>query len=174
MNGNSPNGKTTAQAPETDSLLPDRPNNPFRQPAWPRPIGPDNLLPARPGPGATKKLLRTYDEGEVQILEQAIQRAKGIYAVGASAQVHDFANHCFTRVGTNIVVRIRANPYPELTPYLESMMDAQLLDMGRELNQISNEHARSQNEILGERIEVEQERRLSFAAKLLSGLNKDS
>lgn len=162
------NGRATPHTLPQEESLPVPTENPFLRPAWPTAVSPE-MIPLPSGAGLTKEQRAIYDQGGAQLLKQHFQRIKTVYAIGASAQVEDLANRSFVHVGTNIVLRKRANPYEELAPYLELMMDAQLLRMGQEFNQIASDHARTQSQIASEVIEIDDEALRSFWDKLLRG-----
>jgi hypothetical protein len=71
-----------------------------------------------------------------------------------------------------MALRKRAAPFPELQPYLNMMMDAQLTRAGQEFNQMASDHARTQNEIASEVIEIDDDDLLPFWAKLLRPVNR--
>lgn len=176
MNRNTVNGKAKSQSRGSRATLPELPDsadNPFLQPAWPKPFGPNDSAPPSLQPGMTKKQRRTVEEGQTQQIKQGFQRSKALYAVAASAQVNDVANWAFVHLGTNIVLRIRANRYEELEPYLELMKDAQLRRAGQEFIQMASDHARTQSEIAAEVIDVDGEDLRSFWAKVLQPVNRD-
>lgn len=171
MNGKTSNGTASEQGNTVGSALPARMDNPFLQPAWPKPFGGRPLaIPSARDPRLTKTQQRVCDKGGVQLLQQHFQHLKADYAISASAQVDDLANSAFVHVGSNIVARMRANPYPELQPYLGTMMQAQLLRMGQELNQLAGDHAHTQDEILSEIIDVAEDDLRSFWTKLVASV----
>ncbi len=118
------NGRATPHTLPQEESLPVPTENPFLRPAWPTAVSPE-MIPLPSGAGLTKEQRAIYDQGGAHLLKQHFQRIKTVYAISASAQVEDLANRSFVHVGTNIVLRKRANPYEELAPYLELMMDAQ-------------------------------------------------
>lgn len=168
------NNKEKADALFSGTSAPAKAGNPFLQPAWAKPLDTSVSLPSPPGVDSrlTKKQKLIYQEGQAQLLQQHFQRGKAIYAVAASAQVEDLANSCYVRIGTNMALRRRASPYPELEPYFNLMMDAQLLRAGQEFNQIASDHARTQNQIASEVIDIDDEDLLPFWAKILRPVNK--
>lgn len=168
MNDTMLNGRVKTQTRAPESPLPVPMDNPFRVRPWPERTTTD-VLPFRPGVSLTKKQRLLIDESGAQLIQQHFQRVKTDYAIRAAAHIEDLANDSFVHVGTNIVLRKRANPYEELAPYLELMMDAQLLRMGQEFNQIASDHARTQNQIAAEVVEIDDEALRSFWDKLLHG-----
>jgi hypothetical protein len=143
-------------------------DNPFLQPAWEPSLRADIPLPSLPTgrERLTKKQRLIYQEGQAQLLQQHFQRGKAAYAVVATAQIDDLANHGYVWLGANIVRRKRGAP-AELQPYLALMMDAQLRRTGQELNHIAADHARTQNQIASQVIEIDDEDLLPFWAKIL-------
>lgn len=168
MNDTMLNGRVKNQTHAPKAPLPAPIDNPFRVRPWSE-QGNTEVLPFRPGVSLTKKQRLLIDESGAQLIQQHFQRVKTDYAIRAAAYIEDLANHSFVHVGTNIVLRKRANPYEELAPYLDLMMDAQLLRMGQELNQIASDHARTQNQIASEVVDIDGEALRSFWDKLLRG-----
>ena len=168
MNTEPRNGNVTSHALAAGSSVPAPAENPFLQPAWETPLRADIPLPSLPTgrDRLTKKQHLIYQEGQAQLLQQHFQRSKAAYAVVASAHIDELANAAYTWLGTNIVRRMRGAPV-ELQPYLALMMDAQLRRTGQELNQIAADHARTQNEIASQVIEVDDEDLLPFWTKIL-------
>jgi hypothetical protein len=167
-------GNVTEETLYPSSAAPAKMGNPFLQPAWPKSLRADFSMPAMPdeGKGLTKKQRLIYEEGGAQLLQQHFQRVKAGYAVTAAAQIEDLANSCYVRVGTNMAIRRRASPFPELEPYFELMMDAQLRRSGQEFNQMASDHARTQNDIAAEIIEIDDDDLLPFWAKILRPANR--
>lgn len=168
------NGKVSEEALFTGSAAPAKMGNPFLQPAWPKSLRADFTMPAMPadGKGLTKKQRLIYEEGGAQLLQQHFQRVKAGFAITSAAQIEDLANSCYVRVGTNMAMRRRASPFPELDPYLDLMMDAQLRRSGQELNQMASDHARTQNQIASEIIDIDDDDLLPFWAKILRPANR--
>jgi hypothetical protein len=175
MNTKTRNGTTMPQAGLSESPLPAPVDNPFLEPAWAAPLRADIPVPSLPdGAGRlTKKQRRILEEGQAQLLQHHFQRGKAAYAVVASAQIDDLANHGYVWLGTNIVRRKRGAP-AELQPYLALMMDAQLRRIGQELNTIAADHARTQNAIASQVIEIDEADLLPFWAKLLRPVTRGS
>lgn len=168
------NGKVGEETRFTGSAAPAKMGNPFLQPAWSKSLRADFTMPAMPedGKGLTKKQRLIYEEGGAQLLQQHFQRVKAGFAITSSAQIEDLANSCYVRVGTNMAIRRRASPYPELEPYFELMMDAQLRRSGQEFNQMASDHARTQNQIASEVIDIDDDDLLPFWAKILRSANR--
>ncbi len=174
MNTKTANGRATDETLFASPAAPAKIDNPFLQPAWPNSLRADFSIPAMPdgGTGLTKKQRLIYEEGGAQLLQQHFQRVKAGYAVTAAAQIEDLANSCYVRIGTNMAIRRRGSPFPELEPYLGLMMDAQLRRSGQEFNQMAGDHARTQNAIASEIIDIDDDDLLPFWAKILRPANR--
>lgn len=168
------NDKTSDETLFSSAAAPAKVGNPFLQPAWTKSLRAEFSMPAMPDGdnGLTKKQRLIYEEGGAQLLQQHFQRVKAGFAITSAAQIEDLANSCYVRVGMNMAMRRRASPFPELEPYFELMMDAQLRRSGQELNQMAGDHARTQNEIASEIIEIDDDALLPFWAKILRPANR--
>jgi hypothetical protein len=174
MSTKTANGKASDETLFPSTAAPAKIGNPFLQPAWPTSLHTDFSMPAMPdgGEGLTKKQRLIYEEGGAQLLQQHFQRGKAGYAVTAAAQIEDLANSCYVRIGTNMAIRRRASAFPELEPYFELMMDAQLRRSGQEFNQMASDHARTQNAIASEIIDIDDDDLLPFWVKILRPANR--
>jgi hypothetical protein len=164
------NGNVPSQTLHGGASLPAASPNPFLVPAWDTPLARDLAVPAVPGGGErlTKKQHAIIEEGGAQLLQQHFQRVKAGYAIAASAQIEDLASRAFTHVGGNIARRtVQGLHPPELQPYLELYMDAALRRFAPELLQIASDHHRTQNQIAGSVIEIDEEGLAGFWERLL-------